>query len=234
MLLIAEKQLDLTFGDVPVVFCQVCNLLALKSCYNGNVSILLGSIIVAFIMIGYNQSTLFYYGDTDPVNRRKVPSFYGLVPDDVGKRLATLSWLVLFIAGFSATKILACSFLFYKDPMILCYWLLGDLCVYLILLRSGTGMLKTWHASSDILSTVVTRLCEVRLERSDSKSNILNNYITNILSLVRFSVHNVPGRSNADLQEPLQHRRSSVDVLDGVLMDAELCHDRGSVQDIGG
>jgi hypothetical protein len=25
-----------------------------------------------------------------------------------------------------------------------------------------------------------------------------------------------------------------VDVLDGVLMDAELCHDRGSVQDIGG
>ena len=86
----AEKQLDLCFGDIPMIFCQLSNLLALlgSSC-GGNdtqITLLITSISMSLLLVGYNQASLAYFGDTDPQLRMKVPSFYGLIADNVIKR----------------------------------------------------------------------------------------------------------------------------------------------------
>lgn len=124
ILLLAEKQLDLTFGDLPVLFCQMCNLMVVTSCNDDVSSILVGNIILSFFIIGYNQSTLAYYGDTDPVCRRKSPQFFGMVPDSILLRITTIVFLWFFVSGFVACKIVACAFLFVAvSPMVLLIWI---------------------------------------------------------------------------------------------------------------
>ena len=124
MLLLAEKQLDLTFGDLPVIFCQMCNLMALTPCNSDNANILLGNIILSFFIVGYNQSTLAYYGDTDPVCRRKTPEFFGAVPDSIWQRIFTIAFIWFFVSGFVTCKIVACGFLFVAaSPMVLAIWI---------------------------------------------------------------------------------------------------------------
>ena len=163
ILLMAEKQLDVTFGDIPVVFCQVVKMLVQKSScgeVERDFSLLL-NIILTFFLIGYNQSTITYYGDTDPVNRKRAPSFFGMVPDHILNRIATIALVCFFVSGFAAAKIVAYAFLFFHAPYVLVIvWFFANMGLYLVMLKFCLGSITTWHPSSGFVGTCVTRFVE--------------------------------------------------------------------------
>ncbi|GMH89443.1 hypothetical protein TrST_g7344 [Triparma strigata] len=146
MELLAEKQLDLCFGDIPMIFCQLCNLLALsQSCSSSSSNILLSSISVSLAMIGYTQASLTYYGDTDSYLRSRVPLFYGLIPDSVESRIGTMISMMFLIASFSAARLISCAALFNHNPTyVYAFWGI-DLLLFLVSIKIVQGSLKTWH-----------------------------------------------------------------------------------------
>lgn len=143
MELLAEKQLDLCFGDIPMIFCQLCNLLALSpDCGSANTNILLTSIAVSLAMIGYTQASLTYYGDTDSYLRSRVPNFYGFVPDSVGTRIGTMISIMFGVSAFSAARLIACAALFNKEPKYIYACWGGDFLLFLASIQIVQGDLR--------------------------------------------------------------------------------------------
>ncbi|GMH80482.1 hypothetical protein TL16_g08564 [Triparma laevis f. inornata] len=149
MELLAEKQLDLCFGDIPMIFCQLCNLLALSpDCGSANTNILLTSIAVSLAMIGYTQASLTYYGDTDSYLRSRVPNFYGFVPDSVGTRIGMMISIMFGVSAFSSARLIACAALFNKEPKYVYACWGGDFLLFLASIQIVQGDLRTWHMLS--------------------------------------------------------------------------------------
>ncbi|GMI57913.1 hypothetical protein TeGR_g6018 [Tetraparma gracilis] len=90
------------------------------------------SIVVSAITTGMNSASISYDFDSDPAQRRKLPSFYGYLPDDGNKRTIMYVCMVLNSALLLLLRSIGVALLMLADTKIFVAYMVGDHLLYLL------------------------------------------------------------------------------------------------------
>ncbi|GMH73697.1 hypothetical protein TL16_g06259 [Triparma laevis f. inornata] len=118
------------------------------------------SLLVSVLTTGFVSATLSYDWDTDPINRAKMPDFYGYVPDLPRVRTG----MFMSLMGISSVKVLLTALLIvclgYINVMYVVYFIGGDMMFYLVL-KAVRGDFRYWLRIDGLAGLAISLLVRV-------------------------------------------------------------------------
>ncbi|GMI25215.1 hypothetical protein TeGR_g3083 [Tetraparma gracilis] len=130
MELVCTKGSEMFCESIPGCILQVTALIQGGSRDKMGTKIL--SIVVSAITTGMGSAAISYDYDSDPEKRRKLPDFYGYLPDDGNKRTLMYVCMVINSALLLLFRSIGAALLMLADPKIFVAYMAGDHLLYLL------------------------------------------------------------------------------------------------------
>ncbi|GMI28476.1 hypothetical protein TeGR_g12203 [Tetraparma gracilis] len=128
--LVATKMAEMFCESIPGCVLQVYALIQGGSRDKMGTKVL--SIVVSAITTGMGSAAISYDFDSDPENRRKLPDFYGYLPDEGNKRTVMYVCMVLNGALLLLLRSVGAALLMLANTEIFVAYLAGDHLLYLL------------------------------------------------------------------------------------------------------
>ncbi|GMI26577.1 hypothetical protein TeGR_g12435, partial [Tetraparma gracilis] len=128
--LVGTKMAEMFCESIPGCILQVYALIQGRSGAQMGTKVL--SIVVSAITTGMASASISYDFDSDPENRRKLPSFYGYLPDEGNARTTMYVCMVLNSALLLLLRSVGAALLMLADTKIFVAYMAGDHLLYLL------------------------------------------------------------------------------------------------------
>ncbi|GMI22120.1 hypothetical protein TeGR_g11755 [Tetraparma gracilis] len=128
--LVATKMCEMFCESIPGCILQVYALIQGGS--GGKMGTKVFSIVVSAITTGMGSAAISYDFDSDPEKRRKLPSFYGYLPDEGNARTIMYVCMVLNSALLLLLRSIGAALLMLADTKIFVAYMAGDHLLYLL------------------------------------------------------------------------------------------------------
>ncbi|GMI53113.1 hypothetical protein TeGR_g14713 [Tetraparma gracilis] len=133
--LVANKMCEMFCESIPGCILQVYALIQGGS--GGKMRTKVFSIVVSAITTGMSSASISYDFDSDPDNRRRLPSFYGYLPDEGNARTIMYVCMVLNSALLLLLRSIGAALLMLADTKVFVAYMAGDQLLYLLLKLGG-------------------------------------------------------------------------------------------------
>ncbi|GMI42593.1 hypothetical protein TeGR_g11447 [Tetraparma gracilis] len=130
MELVVTKCVEMFCESIPGCILQVTALIQGRT--RDQMGTKVFSIVVSAITTGMNSASISYDFDSDPENRRTLPSFYGYLPDEGNKRTIMYVCMVLNSALLLLLRSIGAALLVLADKKIFVAYMAGDHLLYLL------------------------------------------------------------------------------------------------------
>ncbi|GMI22418.1 hypothetical protein TeGR_g13348, partial [Tetraparma gracilis] len=133
-----DAKSELVFTKVCEMFCEsipgcILQVYALiQGGSGGQMGTKVFSIVVSAITTGMGSAAISYDFDSDPENRRKLPDFYGYLPDEGNARTIMYVCMVVNSALLLLLRSIGAALLMIADPKIFIAYMAGDHLLYLL------------------------------------------------------------------------------------------------------
>ncbi|GMI29077.1 hypothetical protein TeGR_g11360 [Tetraparma gracilis] len=129
--LVFNKGVEMFCESIPGCILQVTALIQGGS--GGKMGTKVLSIVVSALTTGMGSASISYDFDSDPEKRRKLPNFYGYLPDEGNKRTIMYVCMVLNSALLLLLRSIGVALLMLADTKIFVAYMAGDHLLYLLL-----------------------------------------------------------------------------------------------------
>ncbi|GMI40481.1 hypothetical protein TeGR_g7371, partial [Tetraparma gracilis] len=159
--LMATKGIEMFCESIPGCILQVYALIQGGS--EGQMGTKVLSIVVSAITTGMGSASISYDFDSDPEERRKLPSFYGYLPDEGNARTIMYVCMVLNSALLLLLRSIGAALLMLADTKIFVAYMAGDHLLYL-LQKLVRGDFLYWAPVEGVAGLAVSLLMRVSVK----------------------------------------------------------------------
>ncbi|GMI27683.1 hypothetical protein TeGR_g8672, partial [Tetraparma gracilis] len=159
--LMFTKGVEMFCESIPGCILQVYALIQGGS--GGQMGTKVFSIVVSAITTGMGSASISYDCDSDPEGRRKLPSFYGYLPDEGNARTIMYVCMVLNSALLLLLRSIGAALLMLADTKIFVAYMAGDHLLYL-LQKLVRGDFLYWMPVKGVAGLAVSLLMRVSVK----------------------------------------------------------------------